>query len=50
MSPKQPNIIQQVAQQIQELCDIQRFIDYKIGLYTEEEKTQYEQHELSTIG
>lgn len=41
---------QTIAEQIEELCEIQRFIDYKIGLYTEEEKAHNEQHELSTIG
>ena len=41
---------QVIAEQIEELCEIQRFIDYKIGLYTEEEKAHNEQHEVSTIG
>ena len=41
---------QVVNQQIEELCEIRRFIDYKIGLYTEEEKAHNEQHEVSTIG
>lgn len=41
---------QVIAEQIEELCEIQRFIDYKIGLYTEEEKAHNEQYEVSTIG
>lgn len=41
---------QVVNEQIEELCEIRRFIDYKIGLYTEEEKAYNEQHEVSTIG
>jgi len=39
-----------VEEQIEELCEIRRFIDFKIGLYTEEEQAHNEQHELSTIG
>ncbi len=41
---------QVVNEQIEEMCEIRRFIDYKIGLYTEEEKAHNEQHEVSTIG
>ncbi len=41
---------QVINEQIEELCEIRRFIDYKIGLYTEEEKAHNEQHEVSTIG
>ena len=41
---------QVITEQIEELCEIQRFIDYKIGLYTEEEQAHNEQHEVSTIG
>lgn len=41
---------QVIAEQIEELCEIQRFVDYKIGLYKEEEQTHYEQHEVSSIG
>ena len=41
---------QVVEAQIEELCEIRKFIDYKIGLYTEEEKANYEQHEVSSIG
>jgi DNA-binding transcriptional MerR regulator len=41
---------QVVEAQIEELCEIRRFIDYKIGLYTEEEKLNYEQHEVSSVG
>lgn len=41
---------QVITEQIEELCEIQRFIDYKIGLYTEEEQAHNEQYEVSTIG
>lgn len=41
---------QVISEQIEELCEIREFIDYKIGLYTEEEQTYYEQHELSFTG
>ena len=41
---------QVVEAQIEELCEIRKFIDYKSGLYTEEEKLNYEQHEVSVVG
>lgn len=41
---------QVVEAQIEELCEILKFIDYKIGLYTEEEKANNEQHEVSFVG
>lgn len=36
-----------VEAQVDELCQIIEFIDYKIGLYKEEEVIHYEQHEIS---
>ena len=39
-----------VTEQIEELREIRRFIDYKIGLYTEEEQTYHEQYEVSPVG
>ena len=41
---------QVITEQIEELCKIRRFIDYKIGLYKEEEQSCYEQHEISFTG
>jgi DNA-binding transcriptional MerR regulator len=41
---------QVITEQIEELCEIRSFIDYKIGLYTEEEQVHNEQHEVPTIG
>ena len=39
-----------VSEQIEELREIRRFIDYKIGLYTEEEQIYHEQYEVSLVG
>jgi len=39
-----------VEAQVDELCQILEFIDYKIGLYKEEEEAHYEQHEVSPAG
>ena len=44
---------QSVAEQIEELTDIIDFIDYKIGLYQEEEiehERESKEHEISSIG
>ncbi len=38
-----------IEEQIDELCEIRTFINYKIGLYEQEEKAHNEQHELSSI-
>ena len=39
-----------VEAQIDELCQILEFIDYKIGLYEEEELHYEQQHEISLTG
>jgi len=39
-----------VEAQVDELCQILEFIDFKIGLYKEEEEVYCEQHEISPTG